>query len=128
MRIEKIFAREILDSRGNPTVEVDVTLENGIISRACVPSGASTGVREALEMRDNDKTRFRLIQENNNNNKSTVLKFYTKKIFYQIYSLLVLLLGLLVGSELLFLFLNSSCFLRFLCFIKRACFSAAFFF
>lgn len=58
MKIANVKAREILDSRGNPTVEVDVTLENGIISRACVPSGASTGVREALEMRDNDKTRF----------------------------------------------------------------------
>lgn len=58
MKIANVKAREILDSRGNPTVEVDVTLENGIISRACVPSGASTGVREALEMRDNDKARF----------------------------------------------------------------------
>ena len=58
MKIANVKAREILDSRGNPTVEVDVTLENGIKQRACVPSGASTGVREALEMRDNDKTRF----------------------------------------------------------------------
>ena len=58
MKIANVKAREILDSRGNPTVEVDVTLENGIMERACVPSGASTGVREALEMRDNDKTRF----------------------------------------------------------------------
>jgi enolase len=47
-RIEKIVAREILDSRGNPTVEVDVTLESGIIGRASVPSGASTGENEAI--------------------------------------------------------------------------------
>lgn len=58
MKIEKIIAREILDSRGNPTIEVDVTLENGAIGRAAVPSGASTGVNEALELRDNDPQRF----------------------------------------------------------------------
>ena len=58
MKITDVKAREILDSRGNPTVEVDVTLENGIMARAAVPSGASTGEREALEMRDNDKTRY----------------------------------------------------------------------
>ena len=58
MKITDIKAREILDSRGNPTVEVDVTLENGIMARAAVPSGESTGEREALEMRDNDKTRY----------------------------------------------------------------------
>jgi len=52
MKIKDIIGREILDSRGNPTVEVDVILENGIIGRAAVPSGASTGVREALELRD----------------------------------------------------------------------------
>jgi len=57
-RIENIHAREILDSRGNPTVEVDVMLESGIIGRAQVPSGASTGEREALELRDNDPARF----------------------------------------------------------------------
>ena len=51
-RIKEVIGREILDSRGNPTVEVDVILESGIIGRAAVPSGASTGVREALEMRD----------------------------------------------------------------------------
>ena len=50
MKITDVKAREILDSRGNPTVEVDVTLENGIMARAAVPSGASTGEREALEM------------------------------------------------------------------------------
>lgn len=58
MKIEKIIGREILDSRGNPTVEVDVTLECGIMGRASVPSGASTGEHEALELRDNDKRRY----------------------------------------------------------------------
>ncbi len=53
-----IFAREILDSRGNPTVEVDVTLETGVVGRAAVPSGASTGAHEAVELRDGDKDRF----------------------------------------------------------------------
>jgi len=53
--IKNIKAREILDSRGNPTIEVDVILENGMIGRASVPSGASTGIREALELRDNEK-------------------------------------------------------------------------
>lgn len=56
--IEYIEAREILDSRGNPTVEVDVFLEDGSLGRAAVPSGASTGVHEAVELRDGDKTRF----------------------------------------------------------------------
>ena len=56
--IVEIHAREILDSRGNPTVEVDVTLENGIIGRAAVPSGASTGEHEALELRDKDTKRY----------------------------------------------------------------------
>jgi enolase len=56
--IEKIHAREILDSRGNPTVEVEVTLEDGSFGRAAVPSGASTGVHEALELRDGDKKRY----------------------------------------------------------------------
>ena len=58
MRIEKIIAREILDSRGNPTVEVDVMLECGVMGRASVPSGASTGEHEALELRDGDKKRY----------------------------------------------------------------------
>lgn len=58
MKIEKIVAREILDSRGNPTVEVDVVLESGIMGRASVPSGASTGEHEALELRDGDKKRY----------------------------------------------------------------------
>ncbi len=58
MKIKNIVAYEVIDSRGNPTVECEMTLENGIISRAIVPSGASTGEREALELRDNDKSRF----------------------------------------------------------------------
>lgn len=58
MKIQKVHAREILDSRGNPTVEVEVTLENGVIGRAAVPSGASTGENEALELRDGDKKRY----------------------------------------------------------------------
>ena len=53
-----IYAREVLDSRGNPTVEVEVTLDSGVVGRAIVPSGASTGEREALELRDGDKKRF----------------------------------------------------------------------
>ncbi len=53
-----VHAREILDSRGNPTVEVEVMTENGIIGRAAVPSGASTGKYEAVELRDNDKSRY----------------------------------------------------------------------
>ena len=57
-KIAKISAREILDSRGNPTVEVDVTLSDGIVGRAAVPSGASTGAHEALEMRDQDPKRY----------------------------------------------------------------------
>lgn len=56
--IEKIIARQILDSRGNPTVEADVILENGVMGRAAVPSGASTGVYEAYELRDGDFSRF----------------------------------------------------------------------
>ena len=56
--IKKITAREVLDSRGNPTVEVDVRLDNGILGRAAVPSGASTGSREAIELRDGDKKRY----------------------------------------------------------------------
>src|SRR5258708_16203457 len=56
--IARIKAREILDSRGNPTIEVDVYLEGGAMGRAAVPSGASTGVHEALELRDGDAKRF----------------------------------------------------------------------
>ena len=58
LQIKKIIGREILDSRGNPTVEVDVILENGILGRASVPSGASTGIYEACELRDGDKSRY----------------------------------------------------------------------
>lgn len=58
MQIAKVKAREILDSRGNPTVEADVILKNGVIGRASVPSGASTGSREACELRDEDHTRY----------------------------------------------------------------------
>src|SRR5262245_6121073 len=57
-RITDIRGREILDSRGNPTVEVDVILDSGVQGRAAVPSGASTGTREAVELRDGDKTRY----------------------------------------------------------------------
>jgi len=57
-KIKKVFAREILDSRGNPTVEVDVVLDNGILGRAAIPSGASTGSKEAVELRDGDKKRY----------------------------------------------------------------------
>jgi enolase len=57
-KIKKVVAREILDSRGNPTIEVDVILDNGVMGRAAVPSGASTGSKEAVELRDNDKKRY----------------------------------------------------------------------
>lgn len=57
-KIKKVFAREILDSRGNPTIEVDITLECGITASASVPSGASTGKREAIELRDQDMNRY----------------------------------------------------------------------
>ena len=56
--IRSVRAREILDSRGNPTIEVDVTLESGAIGTAKVPSGASTGIYEAVELRDGDKSRY----------------------------------------------------------------------
>ena len=57
-KIEKVIARQILDSRGNPTVEVDIITDKGFLGRAAVPSGASTGSREALELRDNDKSYY----------------------------------------------------------------------
>src|SRR3954449_10427108 len=56
--IVDIIGREVLDSRGNPTVECDVLLESGVMGRAAVPSGASTGTREAIELRDGDKNRY----------------------------------------------------------------------
>jgi enolase len=58
LNIARIIGREIIDSRGNPTVEVDVYIEGGAMGRAAVPSGASTGEHEALELRDGDKKRF----------------------------------------------------------------------
>ena len=57
-QIEAVGAREILDSRGNPTVEVEVLLDDGVVQRAAVPSGASTGAFEAYELRDGDKSRY----------------------------------------------------------------------
>lgn len=57
-KIQDVHAREVLDSRGNPTVEVEVTLDNGTMGRAIVPSGASTGIHEALELRDGDAARY----------------------------------------------------------------------
>ena len=57
-KIKNVIGREVLDSRGNPTVEVDVILKNGVVGRTIVPSGASTGVREALELRDGDSNRY----------------------------------------------------------------------
>src|SRR3989338_4997244 len=57
-KVAKVLGREILDSRGNPTVEVDLVLDNGVIGRAAVPSGASTGEHEAVEMRDGDPKRY----------------------------------------------------------------------
>ena len=58
MPIENVHAREILDSRGNPTLEVEVALSDGSLGRAAVPSGASTGAHEAVELRDGDKKRY----------------------------------------------------------------------
>ena len=58
MEIIRVIGREILDSRGNPTVEADVILADGSLGRAAVPSGASTGEHEAVELRDNDKSRY----------------------------------------------------------------------
>ena len=58
IKIKKIVGRQIIDSRGNPTCEADVILDNGVIGRGAVPSGASTGKLEALELRDNDLSNF----------------------------------------------------------------------
>ena len=60
--IEGIWAREIIDSRGNPTIEVEVYVEGGFVGRAAVPSGASTGAFEAVELRDNNKAFFNLLE------------------------------------------------------------------
>ena len=80
-KIKEIFAREILDSRGNPTVEADVYLDNGIWARAAVPSGASTGTHEALELRDGDKSRYlgKSVQKAVNN----IREFITPKLIGQ---------------------------------------------
>lgn len=77
--IERVNAREILDSRGNPTVEAEITLANGIIGRAAVPSGASTGENEALELRDNDKKRYvgKGVLKAVNNINTTIAKIVT---------------------------------------------------
>ena len=58
LEIESVVGREILDSRGNPTVEAEITLADGTVARGCAPSGASTGEFEALELRDGDKGRY----------------------------------------------------------------------
>ena len=58
MRIRKVIAREIIDSRGNPTIEVDIVLSGGTVGRAAAPSGASTGVHEAWELRDRNNKRY----------------------------------------------------------------------
>ncbi len=84
--IKNIHARQILDSRGNPTIEVDVTTENGFVGRASVPSGASTGSREALELRDADKTRYMgkgVLKAIDNVNKIIAPKLIGKNVFDQ---------------------------------------------
>lgn len=84
--IKNIHARQILDSRGNPTIEVDVTLDNGIVGRASVPSGASTGSREALELRDGDKTHYMgkgVLKAVDNVNKLIAPKLIGKNVFEQ---------------------------------------------
>ncbi len=84
--IKNIHARQILDSRGNPTIEVDVTTENGFVGRASVPSGASTGSREALELRDGDKTHYMgkgVLKAVDNVNKLIAPKLIGKSVFEQ---------------------------------------------
>jgi len=84
--IKNIHARQILDSRGNPTIEVDVTTENGFVGRASVPSGASTGSREALELRDGDKTHYMgkgVLKAVDNVNKIIAPKLIGKNVFEQ---------------------------------------------
>jgi len=86
-KIKSIKAREILDSRGNPTVEVDVILENGLLGRAAVPSGASTGTREALELRDGDRKRYLgkgTLKAVENVNKIIAKEIVGMKVFEQI--------------------------------------------
>ena len=81
--IEKIFAREILDSRGNPTVEVDVMTSDGLMGRAAVPSGASTGIHEALELRDGNKNRYlgKGVRTAVNNINNIIFKYQMNKMF-----------------------------------------------
>jgi enolase len=84
--IEKIVARQVLDSRGNPTVEADVLLETGILGRAIVPSGASTGEHEAVELRDNDKSKYQgkgVLKAVENVNKTIAPKIQGKDVFGQ---------------------------------------------
>jgi enolase len=84
--INRIHARQILDSRGNPTIEVEVTTERGFVGRASVPSGASTGSREALELRDGDKSRFMgkgVLKAIKNVNETIAPKLLGKSIFDQ---------------------------------------------
>ncbi len=84
--IKSIHARQILDSRGNPTIEVDVTTERGFVGRASVPSGASTGSREALELRDGDKSIFLgkgVLKARDNINKIIAPKLMGKNVFEQ---------------------------------------------
>src|SRR3989344_8033521 len=77
-----ITARQILDSRGNPTIEVDVYTENGVMGRAAVPSGASTGTHEAVELRDNDKTQYMGKSVNNAvHNVNTILREQLKGMY-----------------------------------------------
>ncbi len=85
MKITRVHGREILDSRGNPTVEVDVTFDNGILGRAAVPSGASTGEREALELRDGDKRRYlgKGVTQAVNNVNTTIAAALTARDFDQ---------------------------------------------
>ena len=73
-KIKEIHAREVLDSRGNPTVEVDLTLEDGSLGRAIVPSGASTGEREALELRDKEPRYLGKGVEKAVNNVNTIIR------------------------------------------------------
>lgn len=85
-KIKSVHARQILDSRGNPTVEVDVTTDSGLLGRASVPSGASTGSREALELRDGDKTHFMgkgVLKAVDNVNKLIAPKLIGKDVFDQ---------------------------------------------
>jgi len=84
--IRSVHARQVLDSRGNPTVEVDVTTDHGMIGRASVPSGASTGTREALELRDGDKSKFLgkgVLKAVENINKTIAPKLIGKNVFEQ---------------------------------------------